>query len=64
MRRKYVGRFIFRVAVFLAVGALAVFDPEAFGVMEPGGFFSRFSLLHVLRIKTGELFRCLEPGLY
>ncbi|MCI9135757.1 MAG: hypothetical protein HFI31_16485 [Lachnospiraceae bacterium] len=48
MRRKYLGRFIFRVAVFLAVGALAVLEPEAFAVMEPGGFFSRFSLLHIL----------------
>ena len=48
MRRKYLGRFFFRIAVLAAVSLLAVLEPEAFEAVEPGGFFSGFSWLHVL----------------
>ncbi len=47
-RKLYCLRLVFRVLVFIGIFALYFLKPEQFEVLDNGGFFSRFSLLHIM----------------
>ncbi len=49
-RRKYVFKLVFRCIIFVACILLLIFKPEEFQIIEQGGFFKEFSLIHLLWI--------------
>ena len=48
IRRKYMLRFIGRIIIFILCLFLCFIKPECFEVLDGTGFFSRFSILHIL----------------
>ena len=47
-RRQYFIMFGIRIVFFVVCAWLFFFRPEEFDIIKPGGFFKRFSILHVL----------------
>jgi len=61
-RKRYIVRLICRIFIFLICGYLCTTRPEVFAPIERGGFFRKFSLLHILwLIWVADMFQQIVP---
>lgn len=62
IRRAYIIRLVARCVIFVLCVLLFILRPAEFGLLENGGFFSRFSVLHLLwAVWVGDMIAQLVP---
>ena len=61
-RKRYIFRLIGRCVILIICCILSIFSPQEFGVLDGIGFFSQFSLLHILwLIWVADMFLQIIP---
>lgn len=61
-RKRYVGRLVCRILIFLLCGYCCIVRPDLFTPLEKGGFFREFSVLHLLWfVWMADMFQQIVP---